>query len=80
MRELARIDREYAKTGDIDILPARIEGSKELATQAYGRDNAWSSFAGLVDAVVGVYALYPECTDKELEELFKWLGFEIVEG
>lgn len=56
------------------------ETARKLATQAYGKNDAWSAFADFVYSVVGVYALYPECTDEEFEELFKWLGFEIEEG
>ena len=77
--ELARITRKYARTGDVDILPARIETAKKLATQAYGNDNAWSSFAGFVDAVIGVYSFYPECTDEEICELFRALKFEVLD-
>ena len=76
--ELARIVRKYARTGDVNILDAKIAVAKELAIQAYGKDNAWSSFAGFVDATIGVYALYPECTDEELCELFRALKFEVL--
>ena len=77
--ELARIVRKYARTGDVDILNTKIEVAKELATQAYGKDNAWSSFAGFVDAVVGVYALYPKCTNEEICELFRAMKFEVLD-
>ena len=77
--ELARLTRKYAKTGDVDILPARIETAKKLAIQAYGKDNAWSAFLNLVDAAVGVYALYPKCTNEELCELFRALKFEVLD-
>ena len=77
--ELARIVRKYARTGDVDILSAKIETAKELATQAYGKDNAWSAFSNLVDAAVGVYALYPKCTNEELCELFRALKFEVLD-
>ena len=77
--ELARITRKYARTGDVDILPARIETAKKLATQAYGKDNAWSAFSDLVDAALGVYALYPKCTNEELCELFRALKFEVLD-
>ena len=77
--ELARITRKYARTGDVDILPARIETAKKLATQAYGNDNAWSSFAGFVDAVIGVYSFYSECTDEEICEVFRALKFEVLD-
>ena len=77
--ELARIVRKYARTGDVDILDAKIEVAKELAIQAYGKDNAWSAFSNLVDAAVGVYALYPKCTNDELCELFRAMKFEVLD-
>lgn len=77
--ELARIVRKYARTGDTDILSAKIETAKKLATQAYGKDNAWSAFSNLVDAAVGVYALYPKCTNEEICELFRALKFEVLD-
>ena len=77
--ELARIIRKYARTGDRDILSAKFETADKLATQAYGKDNAWSAFSNLVDAAVGVYALYPKCTNEELCELFRALKFEVLD-
>ena len=77
--ELARIVRKYARTSDVDILSAKFETAKKLATQAYGKDNAWSAFSNLVDAAVGVYALYPKCTNEELCELFRALKFEVLD-
>ena len=77
--DLARITRKYARTGDVDILPARIETAKKLATQAYGKDNAWSAFSNLVDATVGVYALYPKCTDEDFCKLFRAMEFEVLD-
>lgn len=77
--ELARIVRKYARTGDVDILSAKFETAKKLATQAYGKDNAWSAFSNLVDAALGVYALYPKCTNEELCELFRALKFEVLD-
>ena len=77
--ELARIVRKYARTGDVDILSAKFGTAKKLATQAYGKDNAWSAFSNLVDATVGVYALYPKCTNEELCEMFRALKFEVLD-
>ena len=77
--ELAKVIRKYARTGDVDILDAKIETAKKLAIQAYGKDNAWSAFSDLVEAAVGVYALYPECTNEELCELFRALKFEVLD-
>ena len=77
--ELARIVRKYARTGDVDILDKKFEVAKKLAIQAYGKDNAWSAFSSLVDAAVGVCALYPKCTNEELCELFRALKFEVLD-
>ena len=76
--ELARLTRKYARTGDADILPTNFEAARMLATQAYGSENAWSAFEKFVDATIGVYALYPECTDEDLCELFRFLKFEVT--
>lgn len=80
LRELTRLTREYARTGDVEVLPARIKMGKELATQAYGKDGAWLAFVDFAGTILGVHPLKPDCTDEEFEELFKWLGFEIEEG
>ena len=77
--DLARLTRKYTRTGDVDILSTRIEIAKKLATQAYGKDNAWLPFADLMNATVGVYALYPECTDEEICDLFKAFKFEVLD-
>ena len=77
--ELVRLTRKYARTGDVDILSAKIETAKELAIQAYGRENAWLPFADFINATVGVYALYPKCTNEEICELFRALKFEVLD-
>ena len=77
--ELARLTRKYARTSDVDILSTRIEIAKELATQAYGKDNAWLPFTEFVNAVIGVYALYPKCTGEEICELFRALKFKVLD-
>ena len=77
--ELAKVIRKYARTGDVDILDAKIETAKKLAIQAYGKDNAWPAFSNLVEAAVGVYALYPTCTNEELCDLFRALKFEVLD-
>ena len=77
--ELARIIRKYARTGDRDILSAKIETAKKLATQAYGKDNAWLPCTEFVNAVIGVYALYPKCTGEEICELFRALKFKVLD-
>ena len=77
--ELARITRKYARTGDVDNISTRIEIAKKLATQAYGKVYAWLPFADFMNATVGVFALYPDCTDEEICELFKALKFEVLD-
>ena len=76
---LASYTREYVRTGKIDPPFAAIEAARDLATQAYGDDDAWIAFANFVSAVVGAYALYPECTDEEICDLFKALKFEVMD-
>ena len=73
LTRLVRVHKEEAMDEIIAVCHA-------LAMQAYGRDDAWLSFCDIAFAVMGWYPLKPNCTDKELEELFKWLGFEIEEG
>lgn len=77
--ELARISREYARTGDINILSARIETAKKLATQAYGKDSAWLAFVDFAESTCGVYALYHNCTDEDFCELFRTMKFEVLD-
>ena len=76
---LARLTREYTRTGKVDPPSARIDIARDLATQAYGRENAWLSFADFVDSVIGVCPLHPECTDDELCELFRALKFQLLD-
>lgn len=76
--ELADYTREYARTGKINPPSAGVVTAKELAKQAYGSKNRWMSIVDFVDATIGVYALYPECTDEELCELFRALKFEVL--
>ena len=79
--ELARLNRRCTRTNGENavVLPAKTKAAKELATQAYGDDDAWIAFANFVSATVGAYALYPECTDNELCELFRTLKFEVLD-
>ena len=77
--ELARLTRKYARTGDIDILSARIEIAKELAKQAYGRDYAWLAFVDFAESTCGIYALYHNCTDEDFCKLFRAMEFEVLD-
>ena len=77
--ELARLTRKYVITGNADILSVRIDTAKELSKQAYGRDTAWLPFEDFINATVGIFALYPECTDEEICDLFKALKFEVLD-
>ena len=77
--ELARITRRYARTGDVNILSARIEIAKELARQAYGRDVAWLPFVDFAESTCGIYALWHNCTDEDFCKLFRAMGFEVLD-
>lgn len=52
MDELIRISKKYRRTGDTDLLPARIEFAEELSNQAFGNDYSWCSFSDLVSSAV----------------------------
>ena len=79
--EIARLNRKCTRTNGENavVLPAKTKAAKELATQAYGDDDVWIAFAEFVSAVVGAYALYPECTDEEICDLFRALKFEVLD-
>lgn len=76
---LLEITRNYAKTGNQCYLSVRIEIAKELAKQAYGNDNAWLAFVDFAEGTCGTYALYNNCTTETFCELFKVLGFAIID-
>lgn len=76
---LASYTREYTRTGKIDHQSAVIEAARDLSTQAYGMENVWLSFVDFIDSVIGLSPLYPECTDKEICELFRAMGFEVLD-
>lgn len=52
MDELIRISKKYWRTGDTDLLPARIKFAEELSNQAFGNNYNWCSFSELVDGAV----------------------------
>lgn len=76
---LASYTREYVRTGKITSPFAAIEAARDLATQAYGSKNVWLSVVDFVDSVIGIFPLYPECTDDELCELFRAMKFEVLD-
>ena len=77
--ELFRHTRDYAITGNYDLLGARIDTAKELAKQAYGKDNAWLSFLDFAESTCGVCALGHNCTDEDFCKLFRALKFEVLD-
>lgn len=77
--KLARTTREYAKTGNMGLLSARIQTAKELAKQAYGMESARIPFVDFAESTCGVYALYHNCTNEDFCELFRVFGFEVVD-
>lgn len=82
LRELTRLTRERAEHPELSghLFRDAVSVSMELTRQANGNDSDIMEFAGLVNAIIGRFGLKPDCTDDKLEELFKWLGFEIEEG
>lgn len=77
--ELAKLTCEYARTGNADLFPKRIEVAKQLSKQAYGRDIYWIPFVNFVEATLGVWGLYPHCPVDEFLELFRAMKFEVLD-
>ena len=46
--EIIRTDKKYNKTGDVDILPKKHEKAFQLSKEAFGKNDRWISFTGLV--------------------------------
>ena len=77
--ELVRLTRNYAMTGNLRFLDARIATAKELSKQAYGSDNAWLPFVEFAESTCGIYALWHNCTDEDFCKLFRTMEFEVLD-
>lgn len=77
--DIVAVTRNYAMTGNVNYLSARIAIAKELARQAYGRDVAWTPFVDFAESTCGVYALWHNCTDEDFCKLFRAMGFEVLD-
>lgn len=79
--ELMRLERKYWKTHDTDILPYRIEMAKRLSEQAFGNQDHWLGFSGIVDSILGGkgLALKSGATNAVVYKVLEVLGFEVVE-
>lgn len=77
--DLVTFTRSYAKTGNQHYLSERIDVAKELAKQAYGRDTAWLPFVDIAESTCGVYALWQNCTNEDFYDLFRAMGFEVLD-
>lgn len=79
VEEMARINRKYAITGDVDILDKRSTIADRMSIQAFGTDREWMSFCDLFSALCGVAPL-KQCTNAEIIFILNYLGFEVVES
>lgn len=66
IRELYRVDNKYWKTGDVDILPKRIELGRKVD------ERFWAEICGIAYIVTQKH--YPV---KKLVEVLEMLGYEI---
>lgn len=82
LRELTQLTRKRAEHPELSghLFRDAVSVGMELTRQANGNDSDIMEFAELVNAIIGRFGLRPDCTDDELEELFRWLGFEVEEG
>ena len=76
---LVTFTRAYAKTVNQVYLSERIDTAKELAKQAYGRDTAWLPFVDIAESTCGIYALWQNCTNEDFYDLFRTMGFEVID-
>jgi hypothetical protein len=74
MDELIRISKKYWRTGDTDLLPARIKLAEELSDQAFGDDYNWYSFSDLVD---GAVKLNKSITNETIYMMFALAGISV---
>ncbi len=82
LHELTQLTRERAEHPELSghLFRDAVSVGMELTRQANGNDSDIMEFAELVNAIIGRFGLKPDCTDDELEELFRRLGFEIDES
>lgn len=76
VEKLARITRKFDKTGDIDLLDARVNVAKAIAQAVFGRDKYWISFCDLFDSICGVLSL-KKCTNNEIIQVLRILDIEV---
>ena len=76
MDELIRISRKYWRTGDTDLLLARIKFAVELSDQAFGNDYNWCSFSELVNSAV---KFNKSITNETIYKMFALAGITVDE-
>lgn len=78
--ESARLARKYAKTGDVDILPAYREMCRSLARQAFGvgQEGRYSCFYGLINAICGVMPIKAAASNADVIAVLNVLGIEVI--
>ncbi len=77
--EIIRITQKYRKTGDGDILQARITMAQDLSTKTFGNISRWTNFTDLARAIVGIAGLDTNATNETIYEIFKLIGYEVTE-
>ena len=76
MDELIRISKKYWRTGDTDLVPARIKFAEELSDQAFGNDYNWCSFSDLVNSAV---KFNKRITNQTIYKMFALAGISVNE-
>jgi len=75
--ELIRLERKYCNTGDVDILPARIQVAMALSVSSFGNDNMWIHLADFVGGVIS--GLNKSASNEVIYGAFRAIGYEIAE-
>lgn len=75
--QLIRLTRKYARTSDVDILPAKNEVANKLSLQAFNTQKHWLGFNNILEPIVGVTPFSKGYTYQTVYDVLKLLGFEI---
>lgn len=75
--ELIALERQYYKTGDIQLVTQSIEKGEEIAAVVFNKKIYWSGFKYFVGSIVGCYGMMPDATNDDIYNAFEAIGFTV---
>lgn len=78
VKNLADLTREYAATGDKELVRARFDAAEELSKELYGRDCWWCTLTDLFSAMCGIYPLKENFSDSRIIRVLKIFDIEVI--